>query len=187
MNTLGKINIILMAAIIVSSLSACGKTAGEDGSDIFGVYGDTVAGLEGQKYYAVVETNAENPVLLVTNSCYDDEKGNQVSMDATVYYEVDGVVKNIGMVNSLGTAYPIAYDKTGIYAGGGHGMQRYEIDEAGGLTLAEGAYVTYDEDGNASFAIEDYGSVTVSSEEEYQKIWDKYESATVVNFTSSAK
>ncbi|MDE6608226.1 MAG: hypothetical protein K2K54_10805 [Lachnospiraceae bacterium] len=187
MDALGKIKTILMTAIIVFLLPACGNAVRENRSDVSGVYGDTVAGLEGQKYYAVVETNAKNPVLLVTDSCYEDEKGTQVSIDAEVYYETGGGVKNIGRVSSLGTAYPIAYDKTGIYAGGGHGMQRYEIDEAGELTLAEGAYVTYDESGNAFFAIEEAGNIESASEEEYQKIWDKYESAEVVNFTSCAK
>ncbi len=38
----------------------------------------------------------------------------------------------------MGTAYPIAYDETGIYAASGHDMQRFEIEKSGSLRLAEG-------------------------------------------------
>ena len=174
------IKISCLSILLALSILACGKSGREE----YGVYGDTVAGFEEQRFFAIVETNAENMVLLVTDSCYEDEKGNRVSIDAEVYYEVDGVVKNIGMVNSLGTAYPIAYDKTGIYVGGGHGAQRYEIEKEGELKLAEGAYVSYDEGGNAFFAVEEAGNTESASEEEYQQIWEKYEKAEVVNFQS---
>jgi hypothetical protein len=48
------------------------------------------------------------------------------------------VVKNIGKLESMGTAYPISYDKNGIYVTFGN-PECYEIDEKEGeLTLAEG-------------------------------------------------
>lgn len=66
------------------------------------------------------DDNASHPELLVTSQVYDDGMGNQAAIACDVYYLVDGKIKNIGQIESFGTAYPIAYDKTGIYAVSGH-------------------------------------------------------------------
>ena len=59
----------------------------------------------------------------------------------------------------MGTAYPIAYDETGIYAASGHDMQRFEIEKSGSLRLAEGIYEQFDESGNAAYTMKK-GEVT---------------------------
>ena len=59
---------------------------------------------------------------------YDDRLGNQAALNCEVYYLVDKEVKNVGRIESMGTAYPISYDETGIYAASGHAMQRFEIE-----------------------------------------------------------
>ena len=72
------------------------------------------------------DDNASHPVLLVASQVYDDGMGNQAAIACDVYYLVDGKIKNIGQIESFGTAYPIAYDKT----------TRTAIPEKGTLALA---------------------------------------------------
>lgn len=62
-----------------------------------------------------------------------------------MYYPVDKEVKHIGTIESMGTAYPVAYDETGIYTASGHAMQRFEISKSGTLKLAEGIWEQFDE------------------------------------------
>ena len=71
------------------------------------------------KLFAIVETNAFLLVLLVTFQYYDDGSGNQASIYCHVYYVTDKEVKKTGAIESLGTAYPVVCDKTGIYAASG--------------------------------------------------------------------
>ena len=100
----------------------------EKGSENAAIYGETVGGLEDNELFAIIDTNASLPVLLVTSQVYNDGLGNQAALNCDVYYLIDKEVKNIGTIESMGTAYPIAYDETGIYAASGHDMQRFEIE-----------------------------------------------------------
>lgn len=110
--------------VLIFSLCACG----EKGSENATIYGETVGGLEDNELFAIIDTNASLPVLLVTSQVYNDGLGNQAALNCDVYYLIDKEVKNIGTIESMGTAYPIAYDETGIYAASGHDMQRFEIE-----------------------------------------------------------
>lgn len=110
--------------VLIFSLCACG----EKGSENAAIYGETVGGLEDNELFAIIDTNASLPVLLVTSQVYNDGLGNQAALNCDVYYLIDKEVKNIGTIESMGTAYPIAYDETGIYAASGHDMQRFEIE-----------------------------------------------------------
>ena len=138
---------------LIFSLCSC-RTRNK--SDYYSeIYGTTIAGLEDDELFAIIEINASTPVLLVTSQVYDDGWGNQASLLCEAYYSIDGEVKNIGVIESFGTAYPISYDKTGIYTASGHDMQRFEIDEkAGTIHLVEGLYEQFDENGNATYMIE---------------------------------
>lgn len=98
--------------VLIFSLCACG----EKGSENAAIYGETVGGLEDNELFAIIDTNASLPVLLVTSQVYNDGLGNQAALNCDVYYLIDKEVKNIGTIESMGTAYPIAYDETGIYA-----------------------------------------------------------------------
>ena len=96
--------------VLIFSLCACG----EKGSENAAIYGETVGGLEDNELFAIIDTNASLPVLLVTSQVYNDGLGNQAALNCDVYYLIDKEVKNIGTIESMGTAYPIAYDETGI-------------------------------------------------------------------------
>ena len=148
--------------VLIFSLCACG----EKGSENAAIYGETVGGLEDNELFAIIDTNASLPVLLVTSQVYNDGLGNQAALNCDVYYLIDKEVKNIGTIESMGTAYPIAYDETGIYAASGHDMQRFEIEKSGSLRLAEGIYEQFDE--------------------EYYAAFEKYSNATIVNFSYGA-
>ena len=148
--------------VLIFSLCACG----EKGSENAAIYGETVGGLEDNELFAIIDTNASLPVLLVTSQVYNDGLGNQAALNCDVYYLIDKEVKNIGTIESMGTAYPIAYDETGIYAASGHDMQRFEIEKSGLIRLAEGIYEQFDKSGNAAF--------------------EKYSNATIVNFSYGA-
>lgn len=178
------ISYYVLCALIIS-VCACGKENKSENNAA--LYGETIGGLEDNELFAIVETNASLPVLLVTSQVYDDGMGNQAAITCDVYYMVDGKIKTIGQIESLGTAYPIAYDKTGIYAASGHDMQCFEIDEKNGvIRLAEGIYEQMDENGSTAYTLEKGNETTVITEEEYYKAFEKYSEASVVSFSYGA-
>ena len=71
------ISCIILCALIVS-LCACGKDKKSD--DNAAIYGETIGGLEDNELFAIIETNATHPVLLVTSQVYDDGMGKQAYM-----------------------------------------------------------------------------------------------------------
>ena len=178
------VSCIAVCALTVFLYSCGNKNKSEEYASM---YETTIAGLQDDELFAIVETNASSPVLLVTSQYYDDGSGNQASIYCDVYYATGKEVKKTGTIESLGTAYPVAYDNTGIYAASGHGMQRFEIDEkTGAVVLAETIYEQFDEEGNASYTLEKVGETEMLTEEEYYEAFKKYREAAVVNFTYGA-
>ncbi len=150
------------------------------------MYGPTIAGLEDEELFALVEIGADSPVLLVTDQYYDDGV-NQASIFCNVYYAGDGEVRKLGTIESLGTAYPVSYDDSGLYAGSGHGMQRFVIDdETDTLVLEEELAETFDSDGNASYARTLRGETKMITEEEYLAEMEKYADTVTVHFVYGA-
>lgn len=192
------LGITVLAAIVCIIVAVCFLTnpSGEDqegitsadgitSSEYADIYGEVIANLKENELFAIIETNAPLPVLLVTSEdmTFDDISGERATLWCDVYYPVDGIVKQIGLASSSGTAYPIAYDKTGIYEAGGHGIHRYEIDcQNGEMKIAEAIYMEYDEDANESYYMEENGNVREITEEEFLTAWEKYSEATVVSF-----
>ena len=175
--------IIFCMSVIL--LCSCGNKNKSD--EYAAIYQTTIAGLEDNELFAVIETNASSPILLVSSEVYDDGWGNQAAIWCDVYYPINGEVKNIGGLESFGTAYPISYDNTGIYTASGHNLQRFEIDEKNGtLRLAEGIYAEFDENGDAAYTLEKDGKTEAITEEEYNKAFEKYGDVIVVNFSYGA-
>ncbi len=172
------VSCFILCALILS-LCACGK----ESEDPAAVYGETIGGLEDDELFVLIDTNAPLPILLVTSQVYDDGTGKQVSIACDVYYPVDKEVKNIGTIESMGTAYPVSYDETGIYAASGHGMQRFEVDKSGTMKLAEGIYEQFDENGEAAYTMETENETKTISEEEYYAAFEKYSNAEVAEFS----
>lgn len=60
-------------------MCACGKDRGIGSTDN-DVYEETIGGLEDNELFAVIDTNAPLPILLVTSQVFDDGTGKQASM-----------------------------------------------------------------------------------------------------------
>ena len=71
--------------VLIFSLCACG----EKGSENAAIYGETVGELEDNELFAIIDTNASLPVLLVTSQVYNDGLGNQAALNCDVYYLID--------------------------------------------------------------------------------------------------
>lgn len=186
MNKIKSIISCLVVCVLIVLLCSCGK---ENKSDYYSeIYGEAIAGLEDDELFAIVEINAASPVLLVTSETYDDGNGNQAAIWCNVYYAPDGEVKNIGTIESMGTAYPVSYDKEGIYTASGHAVQRFGIDDkTGTIILEEGICEQFDESGNAAYyTIEEGDKTETATEEAYYKMFEKYSEADVVNFNYGA-
>lgn len=175
------VSCFILCALILS-LCACGK----ESEDPAAVYEETISGLEDDELFVIIDTNAPLPVLLVTSQVYDDGTGKQAALTCDVYYPVDKEVKNIGTIESMGTAYPVSYDETGIYAASGHGMQRFEVDKSGTMKLTEGIYEQFDENGDAAYTMEAENETKTISEEEYYAAFEKYSNAEVAEFSYGA-
>ncbi|MGN0408774.1 MAG: hypothetical protein ACI4EJ_10985 [Bacteroides sp.] len=151
-----------------------------------GIFSKIVENLKNEEAYAFADIGLEKQVMLVAPSVYADKNGSKLAIISDVYYVADGSLKNAGTVRSTGTAYPIAYDASGIYVGGNHEIQRFNIDvNSGKLQLKEAVYVTYDEDGKASYTKEEDGETQNVTEKEYTQLMDKYSKATTANYTGS--
>lgn len=171
----------LTVCVLVLSFSACGKENKSNNNEA--MYGETVGNLEDNELFAIIETGTSSPILLVTSQVYDDGLGNQAALNCDVYYATGGEVKYIGTIESFGTAYPISYDKTGIYAASGHEVQRFGINEKdGSLILEEGVYEIIDENGNSTYSRKKGNKTEAITEEEYLSVVEQYGKATVVNF-----
>lgn len=182
MHNVKKIVLCFILCALIFSLCACGKKS----EDQAVIYEETIGGLEDNELFAIIDTNAPLPILLVTSQVYDDGTGKQAAIQCDVYYFADKEVKKIGTIESMGTAYPVSYDTTGIYTASGHAMQRFEIEESGTLTLVEGILEQFDENGNASYTMTTGNETKTISEEDYYAAFEKYSNAAVADFAYGA-
>ena len=128
------------------------------------------------------------PVMLETSQTFtcEDVESVQACMSCTVCYHNGEDWRYLNReLSSIGTAYPISYDKTGLYEAGANGVRRLIIDETGSyprIQTAEEAYVSYDENGKAVYTTERDGETVEISEAEYNRLYERYLSATPVRF-----
>lgn len=94
-------------------------------------------------------------------------------------------MKEIGTVESLGTAYPVRYDENWIYAAGGHFAAQYAVDDSQKQLVAV-KYVNenFDTDGNASYTYFDSenGEQETQDLSYFENMFEIYEKAKIVNF-----
>ncbi len=171
---------VLLLGMFLCMASACRKN--DNSEELKRV----IAALGDEELFTVIETKAECSVLLVTDQFYDSGNGFQASVFCDVYYPINGEAQNIGRLESMGTAYPIAYDKSGMYTAGGHEVRRYVIDKEGNLKLAEGVYEIFDNEGNASYTREKDGKTTEITEEAYLSVVEDYQKAKLAEFKYGA-
>ena len=174
----------LLAFLIgsVLLLTACGGKKADN------TYHDAIAALPENTYSATVDIGLDKPVLLVTDGVYDDGNGNEAAIYCDVYYPVGKKVQKIGTIESMGTAYPIAFGKDGIYAALDRGVQKYAVDSADGkLVMTQNIYVSYDTEGTASYFNEESGTAKSVSVSEYDSAQDVYAHCVKVDFKQKDK
>ena len=153
------------------------------------LYGNTIAGLDDQTQFALVDIGLEHDVLFVTEQSYTYDTGVQVTLDCHVYYVIDGSVKDLGSVESEGTAYPVSYGQGCIYTAGNHSVSKYVIDEMTYQLICEQKdEVSYDADGNVSY-IRSYPGMDKeksSTEKAYNEAMEAYSQAVPISFSYGA-
>lgn len=172
---------IICLTLMIICLTACGGKQPEN------PYGDIVAGLGDNTTYAFLVMDYKNNVLVTSDLIYDEGSEKQASIVCDVYYSVNGEAKKLGTIMSDGTAYPISFSESGIFAGSGHSVEKYAISEKEGrLFLEKGVYERFDENGNAFYITASDGAETESTEEEYRKLLEEYAASQIVHFSYGA-
>ena len=153
------------------------------------LYGNTIAALDDQTQFALVDIGLEHDVLFVTEQSYTYDTGIEAALDCHVYYVIDGSVKDLGSVESEGTAYPVSYGQGCIYTAGNHSVSKYVIDEMTYQLICEQKdEVSYDADGNVSY-IRSYPGTDKeksSTEKAYNEAMEAYSQAVPVSFSYGA-
>lgn len=190
-----KISLLAFSMLLILALPACGNaqnvsappSAQQEPGTVQTeneIFDKAVNDLKSGEAYAVIKINPNRSLLLVAPSVYNDN-GKTVAAQSNVYYVKDGSLTSAGEVKSLGTAYPISYDESGIYTGSNNEIKKFSIDDRSGkIQSIETLQVTYDKDGNAAYTREEAGKTETVTEEEYARLMQKYGNAEVVNFTA---
>lgn len=153
------------------------------------LYGNTIAGLNDQTQFALVDIGLEHDVLFVTEQSYTYDTGIEAALYCQVYYSIDGSVKDLGSVESEGTAYPVSYGHGCIYTAGNHSVSKYVIDEMTYQLICEQKdEVSYDADGNVSYIRSYLGmdKEKSSTEKAYNEAMEAYSQAVPVSFSYGA-
>ena len=133
--------------------------------------------------YLFVDIGAEHPVMLTSGKTFDypTESGEKIQtcMECEVYYHNNGEDIFLGALESLNTGCPIAYDETGIYVAGAHGVEKYVIDESGAAPCLRMEIGSYRSEAGL------YRSDTVNStlsKNEYNRLYADYLSAKIIDY-----
>lgn len=184
-----KILAVIIGVVVVMIVGAYvlangGKSADEKNS---GLYNGIIEELGDGWQFALEDIGEKNLVLLAADITYDDGQGHNATIFADVYYAVDGETYNLGVVESMSTAYPISYGNKCIYAASHDRLNIYEIDTANHELKLKEQYITEYGDGDEIFysRIKD-GEEEVVYEKDYLKVYDEYTKATVVDFSYGA-
>lgn len=147
-------------------------------------YDSIISELTNEQYYAFAGIGEDYDVLLVADGVFDNGDGNMAAIDAKVYGIDNGQIYEAGSVWSDGTAYPLATYENSIMFGGNHNMKMACVRNAAVIIERE-AFEEFDEQGNATYTYDD-GDIddikTVEDDSVLSEMFEKYESATVINF-----
>lgn len=140
---------------------------------------------EGQSYAFLEFKRGKEPVLLVTDGTYG-YNGLEASFSSEVYgKDGEGNWQRMAVIAGSGTAYPLRYDKRGIYVTGAHFAVYYTVDwERMQLAAEEYASESFDESGKASYVYAERGEAEQAAEDNRHLIalFDRYEKALLVDF-----
>lgn len=179
--------VIFVIVVIVGTVEVItyrGKSAGEKNSEL---YDAIIAELGDDRQFALEDIGEKNYVLFVTDTTYEDGLGHNATIFCDVYYAVDGETYNLGVIESMSTAYPISYGNKCIYAASHDRLNIFEIDNTNRELKLKEQYITEYGDGDEIFysRIKD-GEEEVVYEKDYLKVYDEYTKGTVVDFSYGA-
>lgn len=124
--------------------------------------------------YLLVNMGADYPVMLTSGKTFDYKTENgekiQTCMECEVYYHDNGQYILLGTLDSLSTGYPIAYDETGFYEAGTHGVRKWILDESGSAPYLKTEQEVYPSDSGDASA------------DEYNRLYNDYLSAKVIDY-----
>lgn len=149
-------------------------------------YNDILSSLAENQYYAYAELEGlKYPVLLVTDGIFELDQETQASFLCDVYYIKSDEPVLLDTVKSEGTAYPISYDKEGIYTAGHHYTAKCNVDEATcELVTVEYAIEEFAKDTGDEMYFYTTNGVNEQTADRtaLDALFEKYGNATVVNF-----
>lgn len=143
---------------------------------------------QGQEYYySFIELSGyDYPILLLSDGVYKDNNGQDIAMWTDIYYPVKSKVMLFGNISSVGTAYPISADTTGIYTAGGHEAAKYDLDmERQKLKLINKYSMFFYKTGEKvdSVSVKITGNENkIVTEEEFNNAYEEYTNAKVIYF-----
>ncbi|MDE6844939.1 MAG: hypothetical protein K2J99_04125 [Lachnospiraceae bacterium] len=139
--------------------------------------GNLLYPLGWESTYIFVDMGTDYPIMLITGITFDyeTEQGEKIQtcMDCEVYYHDNGQTILLGTLGSLSTGYPIAYDETGFYEAGAHGVRKWILDESGSSPCLKAEQETYLSD------------VRNTSADEYNRLYHDYLSAQIIDYGDS--
>jgi hypothetical protein len=105
-------------------------------------------------YYAFADMAEDQDILLLSTAddVFCPEEAYNAVTAAVYCVDETGAVKEVGQVESGGTADPLSAVEGHLIYGGHHEMYKVHVDTAAGtLVYDAGAQIRYDEDGNATY------------------------------------
>ena len=148
-------------------------------------YDSIISTLTTNQYYSFAAVGDGYDVLLVSEYVYDNGDGNMAAIDATVYgINENGEPCYAGNVWSDGTAYPIAVYEDMLMFGGNHNMAMANVID-GSIIIQKEAYEEFDEQGNASYFLNEGDIDNIKELEDNSvltEMYDTYSKAIVLNF-----
>ena len=161
--------------------------------ETFESYDEVISYLtKGQGYAYIKVKGYDGDVLAVTDYVYKNDDKTNATIQACLYGKVGDKVKNLGYVSTAGTAYPLALGAGGeLYACNPHSYEVLVLNPEGtGLMYKDDISESYDPAGNATYSgftretnNADNTVEFTGGEEEYNKYWENYFNAEVINFT----
>ena len=174
------------------------------GKTSFESYDEIISLLEGDEAYALVKVKGyDGDVLLVASGVFDNCDGeNMAAIDSVAYTKkANGTVTADICLATNGTAYPISIDDAGlVYCFGHHEINEYcygdnGTDDASMIMMKYISVTEFDDEGyptkiggfyreNNSVVNDDIKDYAEDDVDMFNKVFDEFAAAKVVNFTT---
>ncbi len=129
------------------------------------------------------EKLGDTDVFLASTATYNWD-GNEYAIDSSVFMYEDGNIKYLGVLESAGTAYPLAIADGCIFTCAHHYIAKSTVKD-GKLVKVEEAEENFDASGNASYM---YGTDeeklhAADDDSDFIRLFEEYEKAQPINYS----